>query len=99
MAAGIKTGGRVKGTPNKATADIKEAAQQYTVEAMEALATIMRTSESDAAKVSAIKEILDRGHGKPAQAVKVGGDEESPLEMVMRWALKPSEATHDPSKS
>lgn len=71
MAAGRKTGGRVAGTPNKATADVKAAAQQYTSEAVEALARIMRTSESDAAKVAAIKEILDRAHGKPKQSMDV----------------------------
>lgn len=73
MAVGVKTGGRQKGTPNKATADVKEAAQAYTTEAIEALAVIMRQSESDAAKVAAIKEILDRGHGKAKQAVDVAG--------------------------
>lgn len=62
-----KTGGRKPGSLNKATADVKEAAQAYTAEAVQALATIMRDSESDAARVAAIKEILDRGHGKPKQ--------------------------------
>lgn len=71
MAAGRKTGGRAKGVPNRATADIKAAAQQYTTEAVEALATIMRDSESDAAKVAAIKEILDRGHGKARQSMDI----------------------------
>lgn len=70
MAAGKKTGGRQKGTPNKATADVRAAAQQYTAEAIEALAVIMRESESDAAKVAAIKEILDRGHGKARQTIE-----------------------------
>jgi hypothetical protein len=69
MAAGRKTGGRQKGALNKATADVKAAAQQYTAEAVEALAAIMRDSDSDAAKVAAIKEILDRGHGKSKQAI------------------------------
>jgi hypothetical protein len=64
-----KTGGREAGTPNKQTLDVKEAAQEFTAEAVAALATIMRTSESDAAKVAAIKEILDRGHGKAKQTV------------------------------
>jgi hypothetical protein len=71
MALGQKTGGRTKGTPNKATADVKQAAQAFTTEAVEALAKIMRDSDSDAAKVAAIKEILDRGHGKARQAVDV----------------------------
>ncbi len=33
MAKRQKTGGRRKGTPNKVTAEIRDAAQQYTVEA------------------------------------------------------------------
>lgn len=70
MAVGKKTGGRQKGTPNKATADVKAAAQQYTEEAVRALVEIMRMSESDAAKVAAIKELLDRGHGKSKQTVE-----------------------------
>jgi len=77
MAKGRKTGGRIAGTPNRATAEIRGAAQQYTVEALEGLAQIARTSESDAAKVAAWKAILDRGHGRPAQAVQVGADPDS----------------------
>jgi len=50
------------------TAEIRGVAQHYTVEALEGLAQIARTSESDAAKVAAWKAILDRGHGRPAQA-------------------------------
>ena len=48
MPQGRKTGGRRKGTPNRATAEIREHAQQYTVEALEGLAQIARTSQSDA---------------------------------------------------
>jgi hypothetical protein len=82
MAQGRKTGGRVKGTLNKATADVKEAAQKYTGEAVDALATIMRTSESDAARVAAIKEILDRGHGKARQPLDVEGNLGVTVEIV-----------------
>lgn len=66
---GTRIGGRKKGTPNKATADVKAIASQYTDEAIEALAGIMRNGESEAARVSAIKELLDRGHGKAMQSV------------------------------
>jgi hypothetical protein len=62
-----KTGGRKKGSRNKATADVKAAAQKYTTEALDVLASIMRMSDGDAARVAAAKELLDRGHGKPAQ--------------------------------
>ena len=72
MATGRKTGGRRKGTPNRVTAEIREYAQQYTVEALEGLAQIARTSTSDAARVAAWNALLDRGHGKPIQGVDVG---------------------------
>lgn len=67
---GERRGGRQKGTPNKASADIKAIAQTYTDEAMAELARIMRESESDPARVSAIKEIFDRGYGKAKQTVE-----------------------------
>lgn len=70
MAKGKKTGGRTVGTPNKATQEVKEAAQIYAPDALKELHKIMTTSESDAAKVSAAREILDRACGKPQQAVK-----------------------------
>ncbi len=74
MATGRKTGGRRKGTPNKVTAELRGHAQQYTVEALEGLAQIARTSQSDAARVSAWNALLDRGHGRPTQAVNIGAD-------------------------
>jgi hypothetical protein len=67
-----KHGGRKKGTPNKATADVKAIAQLYTKEAIELLAGIMRDKNAFAtARVSAAKELLDRGHGKTRQALDV----------------------------
>lgn len=86
MAAGRKTGGRVAGTPNKATADVKAAAGQYTTEAVEALAKIMRDSDSDAAKVAAIREILDRAHGKPKQSVDLDADVRAQVTEV-EWTI------------
>jgi len=69
MATGRKTGGRRKGTPNKATSEVRGAAQQYTVEALGGLAEIARSGDSDAARVAAWKAILDRGHGRPVVSV------------------------------
>jgi hypothetical protein len=89
MAKGIKTGGRQKGSLNKATADIKALARNYTEEAMAALIGIIRESESDAAKVSAIKEVFDRGYGKAKQPL-IGGDDDDPaMKMVaaIEWRV------------
>ncbi len=69
MAKRQKTGGRRKGTPNKVTAEIRDAAQQYTVEALGGLAEIARNGDSDAARVAAWKAILDRGHGRPVVSI------------------------------
>lgn len=77
--------GRKKGIPNKATAELKDLARQYTSEALEALVKILRESESDQAKVSAAREVLDRGYGKAT--TMIGGDPTAPLSVVTRIEL------------
>jgi len=53
--------------------DLREAARGYSTEALETLAKVMRDEEAGpAARVAAAKELLDRGFGKPVQAVDVG---------------------------
>lgn len=61
-----KQGGRQKGTPNKATADIKAACQKHGPEMVKHLVEIAGNKEHPA-RVQAIKELLDRGYGKAAQ--------------------------------
>ncbi len=81
----------------RATA-LKTAARELTGEAVEALAEIMRSGASEHARIAAATAILDRAHGKPGQAVKLGGDETG-APILVRWADKASEATPDPSGS
>jgi hypothetical protein len=78
-----KTGGRQKGTPNKATLEIKHAARNYAPEALKELARLASKAESEAARVAAIREILDRAYGKPAQAV-TGEGGEGPVQTVLQ---------------
>ena len=73
---GERRGGRKAGTPNKATVELKELARQYTVEALEALLSVVR-GQDGAAKVAAAREILDRGYGKASQVL--AGDPDAPL--------------------
>ena len=49
-----KTGGRKKGTPNKATAEIKEIAHQYGADCIEILWALARRAKSGQAKVAAM---------------------------------------------
>lgn len=82
---GKKTGGRVKGTPNKATAEIKDLARKYAPDAISELARLAKEAESEAARVAAIKELLDRAYGKAAQAV-TGEQGEGPVKIEFSWA-------------
>ena len=74
---GERRGGRKAGTPNKATREVKAVAGRYTVECVRTLMEIVRKKKAPpAARVAACKEVLDRAHGRPAQAVTGpdGGD-------------------------
>ena len=56
---GAKTGGRVAGTPNKSTASIRELAGLHGPIALAELARLATNADSEQARVSACKEILD----------------------------------------
>lgn len=65
--------GRPKGALNKATLDIKEAAREYGPKAIEVLANIMLTADSQGTQIAAAKELLDRGYGKATQPTEISG--------------------------
>jgi hypothetical protein len=84
---GERRGGRQKGTPNKATADVKEAAQAFTTDAINTLAEIMRSAKHPAAaRVSAASALLDRGHGKPKQSLDVDANVQAEVKAV-EWRV------------
>lgn len=62
--------GRKKGIPNKSTFELKQAAAEYGEEALGALVSIIRNEETPPnVIVTACREILDRGFGKPAVTI------------------------------
>lgn len=71
--------GRPKGAVNKATADIREAAREYSERALMVLVQVATAGESEAARVAAANAILDRAHGKPRQTSEVTGADGAPL--------------------
>lgn len=87
---GVKVGGRKAGTPNKATAEIKDVARSYGPEAIKRLWELAGTSESDQAKVAALREILDRGYGKASQVI--AGDKDNPVvfQQIERVIIDPA---------
>ncbi len=81
---GERRGGRQKGTPNKATSEIKDVARKYGPAAIAEAAKLAGLvnggegkADSEAARVSALNILLDRGYGKPSQVV--GSDPDNPL--------------------
>lgn len=83
---GFKPGksGNPSGRP-KSNDVIVALAQACTVEAIETLAQIMRDeSKPTAARVSAATALLDRGYGKPTQALSLAGNEDQaqPLSLI-----------------
>lgn len=89
MALGKKTGGRTKGTPNKATGEAKHLASAYGPAAIEAAAKLAGLvnngsgkAESEQARLTAIGLILDRAYGKAPQAI-VGDEDGGPVKQVL----------------
>jgi hypothetical protein len=78
-AGGTRPGaGRKPGSQNKSTAEIKALAQHYAPRALQELARLAEKAGSEQARVSAIKELLDRAYGKSPQAIT--GDGGGPIE-------------------
>lgn len=92
---GFKPGksGNPSGRP-KSNEVIVALAQACTEEAIETLAQIMRDeSKPTAARVSAATALLDRGYGKPAQAITLPGieDQRPPISMIRMIIVNPSD--------
>ena len=63
-----KTGGRQRGTPNKATAEIRKAAQVHGPAALKKLVALSK-SKDEKVVLAACNAILDRAYGRPVQAI------------------------------
>jgi len=59
-----KTGGHRRGTPNRATAEVRDLALDHGPAAVAELARLLREAQSETARVSACNAILERAYGK-----------------------------------
>lgn len=75
--------GRPKGRKSAKTLEIEAAAREYRDDALKALAHVMAESENDSARVSAANSLLDRGFGKPRQAVEHTGEAGGPIDIAV----------------
>lgn len=74
---------------NAAKATLRDLAAEHVPMAVQTLANIARSSQSDQAKVAAIKELLDRAYGKAPQA-HTGEEGEGPIRHVLEVVWKSS---------
>lgn len=93
-APGERRGGRQKGTPNKATGEVRDLAQVYGPKAIEAAAKLaglvfdevnnepVGVAASEQARIAALGIILDRAYGKATQVI--AGDDDNPIKHAAR---------------
>ena len=78
MATGKKTGGRRKGTSNKATFDLKQALRKHGKELVTRLLELTQHTDPKI-RLSALQAALDRGFGKAYQSMEVTGKDGGPM--------------------
>ena len=70
--SGLSDLNRISALASEPPDEIDGVAQRHARDAIEALVKLLFYGTSEAAKITAAKELLDRGYGKPA--VEIGGD-------------------------
>ncbi len=70
----------------KEVGHVRELARMHTEDAVTTLVEIMNdASEKGAARVAAAQALLDRGYGKPTQAIEHSGADGVPLDLEVRF--------------
>lgn len=91
----------VSGNPNgrpKQLSEIKALARVHSPAALARLVANLDHENGSIANQAAIA-ILDRAHGKPAQAIVGGDDDESPLRMIVECIIVENDTSSDQSGS
>lgn len=77
--------GNPSGRP-KVDMEVRELAREHGATAIAKLVEFMHGEDLKLAK-AACDSLLDRGFGKPGQAIEISGDEDNPLSVVTRIEL------------
>jgi hypothetical protein len=67
----------------KVLADVQELARQHAPAAIVELARLALKAKNENARISAIRELLDRGYGRSRQAVEVSAPAGDPLQLLL----------------
>lgn len=82
---GERRGGRKAGTPNHATAEIKDLARRHGPAALAELVRLAGNAASEAARVSAASIILDRAYGKSAPSPEEREDTKALVVQLVKY--------------
>lgn len=86
MARGVKTGGRVRGVPNKATAEAREAIARFVDGNAHRLQEWLdRVAETDPEKAFSLFQSVIEYHVPKLARTESTGPDGGPQEFVVRW--------------
>ncbi len=80
---GEHRGGRKPGSLNKTTLEIRTLAQKHGPAMIAEAVRIATQSDSDASRMAAINTLLDRGYGKPPQALEHTGKDGGSIDTTL----------------
>ena len=86
----------------KVLGDVQELARQHAPTVIVELARLALRAKSETARIAAIRELLDRGYGRPRQAMEVSVPADNPLQLLLdeidaRSRIDPP-VSHDPNR-
>jgi hypothetical protein len=95
---------RASAAPAQERRELREAAREFTDDALQALVSICKNGKTESARVAAANALLDRGYGKPAQTIDsttrtqqgadLSGLSDVELERIARGSAGESESVH-----
>jgi Family of unknown function (DUF5681) len=86
----------------KVLGELQELARQHAPKVIVELARLALRAKSETARIAAIRELLDRGYGRPRQAMEVSIPTDDPIRMLLdeidaRERIEPP-VSHDPNR-
>jgi hypothetical protein len=67
----------------KVLGDVQELARQHAPRIIVELARLALKAKSETARIAAIRELLDRGYGRPRQAMEVSVPADDPIQLLL----------------
>ena len=67
----------------KVLGEVQELARQYAPQAIVELARLAVKAKNENARIAAIRELLDRGYGRPRQVMEVSVPADNPLQLLL----------------